>query len=407
VLLPSLVVNVLNSDPWYLLAGKLYDAHLSQTQLEEAWETHWPEVWDLARPILHQMLRNLRHAEEYLDLLPGVRESLSEALLNRLIAGKYELTEVQLHKNSYKQAWLVQEWFPNKDVDDFQYTLPGWVFTGPPAGPSTPRRLDKWHLAFVAADIAHELERLLYTIVGSMGAEAVSQTQNLIWRQRVIQGLLQEQRSGPGYRAHDIAAGHCKFHTDADCDRSIQAWEDVALQVGALLPIGDLCFVCEKPTRQAFNELPTVSGADSNIDLHNSEGPALAYSDGFKIYAWHGVFVPGDVIEFPDAITCQRIESEVNAEVRRVMIERYGASRYLEDSGAQLVHCDDFGSLYRKELPNDEPLVMVKVVNSTPEPDGSYKDYFLRVPPDITTAREAVAWTFHLTEDDYQPDRQT
>ena len=41
-----------------------------------------------------------------------------------------------------------------------------------------------------------------------------------------------------------------------------------------------------------------------------------------------------------------------------------------------------------------EPLTVVEVVNSTPEPDGSHRRYFLRVPPDTRTAREAVAWTF-------------
>jgi hypothetical protein len=46
---------------------------------------------------------------------------------------------------------------------------------------------------------------------------------------------------------------------------------------------------------------------------------------------------------------------------------------------------------------------MVEVVNSTPEPDGSRKTYFLRVPPTIETAREAVAWTFGLGAVDYRP----
>lgn len=44
---------------------------------------------------------------------------------------------------------------------------------------------------------------------------------------------------------------------------------------------------------------------------------------------------------------------------------------------------------------------MVKVVNSTPELDGSFKDYFLRVPPTMKRARQAVAWTFDVPEDDY------
>ena len=50
---------------------------------------------------------------------------------------------------------------------------------------------------------------------------------------------------------------------------------------------------------------------------------------------------------------------------------------------------------------------MVKVVNSTPEPDGSFKDYFLRVPPDMQTAHQAVAWTFDKTVATYQPVLQT
>ena len=89
------------------------------------------------------------------------------------------------------------------------------------------------------------------------------------------------------------------------------------------------------------------------------------------------------------------------------MIERYGQARYLQDSGAKLVAEDEFGSLYRKEIPNDEPLVMVRVKNSTPEPDGSEKIYFLRVPPSVRTPHEAVAWSFGLNPTAYLPLIQT
>src|SRR5258708_19796990 len=37
---------------------------------------------------------------------------------------------------------------------------------------------------------------------------------------------------------------------------------------------------------------------------------------------------------------------------------------------------------------------MIEVINRTPEPDSSFKHYWLRVPPTMRTAREAVAWTF-------------
>lgn len=40
-------------------------------------------------------------------------------------------------------------------------------------------------------------------------------------------------------------------------------------------------------------------------------------------------------------------------------------------------------------------------IDATLEPDGSSKFYFLRVPPTMRTAREAVAWTFGLSECEY------
>lgn len=103
------------------------------------------------------------------------------------------------------------------------------------------------------------------------------------------------------------------------------------------------------------------------------------------------------------------------------MIERYGQAKFLMDSGAMEIHRDDFGVLYRKDVADDEPIVMVKVCNSTPEPDGSYKDYFLRVNPELRplgldntmgepqplTAHNAVASTFGLRGDEYAPEVET
>jgi hypothetical protein len=89
------------------------------------------------------------------------------------------------------------------------------------------------------------------------------------------------------------------------------------------------------------------------------------------------------------------------------MLERYGEARYLQDSGVVPVHHDKYGVLFRKEIPGDEPLVMVRVVNATPEPDGHRKNYFLRVPPTVETAHEAVAWTFGMSPKEYHPDVET
>jgi hypothetical protein len=159
------------------------------------------------------------------------------------------------------------------------------------------------------------------------------------------------------------------------------------------------------------SDRPLRLATDAEGRLHSEDGPALAYRDGFAIHASHGVLVPSWVITDPDRITIHHIEEERNAEVRRTMVERFGAERLIRESGAELVDEDETGRLWRRSLPSlqswEEPVVMVEVQNSTPEPDGSRRTYFLRVPPDMRKAREAVAWTFSLGEIEYRPAMET
>jgi hypothetical protein len=180
--------------------------------------------------------------------------------------------------------------------------------------------------------------------------------------------------------------------------------------------------VCQRPTVINLELIdPQRPRGWNSHRMHCETGTSVAWPDGWGLWYWHGVRVTQQIIEQPETITVAQIESEPNAEVRRVLVERYGQSRYLIDSGAIAIHSDDWGTLYRKEVPDDEPLVMVKVVNSTAEPDGSHKDYFLRVDPSCRpmladgqfgkpqklTARNAIASTFGLTGDQYRPVKQT
>lgn len=86
------------------------------------------------------------------------------------------------------------------------------------------------------------------------------------------------------------------------------------------------------------------------------------------------------------------------------MLDMFGEDRFIREACARVVHKDKFGTLYRYDFKEDEPLLMVRVRNSTRELDGSYKDYYLRVPPTMTNAKEAVAWTFGLTAAEYAPE---
>ncbi|MFJ2743266.1 DUF6745 domain-containing protein [Streptomyces sp. NPDC087440] len=156
-----------------------------------------------------------------------------------------------------------------------------------------------------------------------------------------------------------------------------------------------------------ISERPVALHRDEAGRLDRGDGPALAYPDGFALYAWRGMPVPAAFLDELAGLTPERIRDEENAELRRVMLEFYGYDRYLAESGAEPVHRDETGVLWRIALPDDEDVVMVEVVNSTAEPDGTHRTYWLRVPPTTRTAKAGVAWTFGLGGDAYAPLCQT
>ena len=147
---------------------------------------------------------------------------------------------------------------------------------------------------------------------------------------------------------------------------------------------------------------------DDQNALHHASKPVLKWANGFEIYAWRGRVVPKEVIKSPSKMDWQTIRNERNAEVRRIMLERFGSERYMKESGAKLVdsRTDALGHplrLWRASEPRGrESLTMLEVTNSTPEPDGTRKSYFLRVPPMIRSAEEAQAWTYNLPLSDWQ-----
>ncbi|MBX3149906.1 hypothetical protein KF728_07160 [Candidatus Obscuribacterales bacterium] len=165
--------------------------------------------------------------------------------------------------------------------------------------------------------------------------------------------------------------------------------------------LSNAVFVRPQPVKLEYRDTQ-VSGTHEVI-LHSETGPALVFEDGYKQYIINGVRVPPVVVENPSLISLPMIDGERNVEVRRVMIEKYGLARYIQDSGAEILDSDAFGTLHRKTQPNDDPIHLLEVKNSTVESDGSRKTYFLRVPPELTSARAAVAWTFGLEADDYGP----
>jgi hypothetical protein len=118
---------------------------------------------------------------------------------------------------------------------------------------------------------------------------------------------------------------------------------------------------------------------------------------------WRGVAVSERIAFHPETLTSEEILNETNAEVRRVMLERVGFEWFFQHARAEVLDQDrDPGGarrLLRVPLPEDEPLVCLSV--SCP---STGRRYVLRVPPTMTTCRQAAAWMAGFDDpDDYRP----
>lgn len=152
-----------------------------------------------------------------------------------------------------------------------------------------------------------------------------------------------------------------------------------------------------------------------NNKLHRSNGPAFISSLGTEMYYWKNIHIEKEMWDASATMSIADIIKIDNLELRRCLIEKIGYENFLKRAGDRLqeLHRDsNTGAvLYRVECPGDEPVVVVRVMDGTPvlNSDGNLytKEYFLRVPPSSTTCKEAIAWTFDMTVEEYELEVET
>ena len=186
------------------------------------------------------------------------------------------------------------------------------------------------------------------------------------------------------------------FHDVCDLRRQTAPvaglWQ-IAKNASWMLPHRHVCWLAERP--DAVRQ-------DARGRLHFGTGPAVSYPDRWSAYAWKGVLVPPWIIEHPELVTVRTISAALDPQVRRCMIEIMTPERFIAQGGACRVSQDETGVLWRQRW-RWEAWAAVEVINGTPEPDGSLKRYYLQVPANMRSAREAVAWTYGLPEQRYRP----
>lgn len=191
----------------------------------------------------------------------------------------------------------------------------------------------------------------------------------------------------------------------------LQGLTGAARAAGWWLPHEQVCWVSERPR---------LLERDRWGGLHCETGPAVVYPDGWCIYSLGHVQVPRRLFE--GDVTARELLEVGNAEIRRVLVGRFGLDRLIEETDAAPIHTDEYGALYRIDAP-DEPIMLVAVRNP-PDKTGRQRRYLLPVDPELCpmretrdgiefgepqelTARNAVASTYGMRGGDYKPARRT
>jgi hypothetical protein len=150
-----------------------------------------------------------------------------------------------------------------------------------------------------------------------------------------------------------------------------------------------------------FQDRHNILRLDDFGRIHCEDGPAIAYPSGWCIYAIHGVRVPEQVVMDPASLTLESIKSESNAEVRRIMIDRFGFGKYLEASDSKVIDRD----FVDVQIGHGQPMPRVLIRDPFDDTflygtDGSTERcYAMPVPSTVNTCREAHQAICGLNED--------
>jgi len=164
---------------------------------------------------------------------------------------------------------------------------------------------------------------------------------------------------------------------------ALMALRQINENSGWLLPHERICWLSAHPD---------VAYSDVEGRLHCPSGPALAYRDGWKYYAWKGVAVPAWVILRPEEITLDWIDAQIDGSVRNAMIEIMTVERFIAAGGAEPIANDGSGTLWRRIWTYRGTVIdtwsAVEYSRSSP------KRIFATVPAHIRSPKDALHWLF-------------
>jgi hypothetical protein len=153
----------------------------------------------------------------------------------------------------------------------------------------------------------------------------------------------------------------------------------------------------------ALQALPEQLQVAGWIDLADTAITALPASMQGTALRWRSVRIDEHIAFRPHEIQAEEVLKEGNVERRRVLLERMGHERFLEQVQPEILDTDvDPGGLRRLlhiQMANDESLFLLAV-----QCPSTGRQYTLRVPPSMQTCHQAAAWIAGFDNpDDYHP----
>lgn len=237
------------------------------------------------------------------------------------------------------------------------------------------------------SQLGKQLEGKFWSDLESQASQLESQVSQL-WRQ--LKHHLESELRIPPYikwiNPELWACGGAWFDFSIsvlNCVHQPRKWEvfqSLVKYCGWIFLFEKIAIVCDRPIQVSF---------DRENRLHAEGEPALQFADGYCLYSYHGVTLPKKYGALhPHQWQAKWLLEEWNAELRRVLIQEIGYARICQELHAQKLDSWREYSLLRINIDfATEPIQLLKMTC----PSTGFL-HAMRVPPYLTSAREAIRW---------------
>ena len=149
-----------------------------------------------------------------------------------------------------------------------------------------------------------------------------------------------------------------------------------------------------------LTERPCALHRNARGQLHSESGLAIAYPDGWGVYALNGVRVPAQLVTTPaESLDSQFLLKERNVEIRREFVRKAGIEKVCQDLHAKRI--DQWGDyeLLLLDMGDERRRPFLKMRNPS---IGVF--HVEGVPPHIQTVRQAINWRAGDETKDWTPE---